>query len=305
MDPVDTITPSKDTSFALMLAAQELGHRIVYLPKSGLSINNGTAFGQMYDIRVRDTDKDFAQVSNLRNESLTSLDFIIIRADPPFDQEYLHETQILERAHQAGTRVINNPQALRDCNEKLFATEFPSLMPKTLVSASHSEIVEFHATNIDVILKPLDGMGGSGIFHITKDGINLGAILEALSPNESHLIMAQEYRPEISEGDRRVLVIHGKPIKHVLARFPKHGETRGNLAAGGRGLAMPISIREREIAERIGPSLLQRGLLLVGLDIIGGYLTEINITSPTCIREIDSQTGTSIGKQFFETLCSE
>jgi glutathione synthase len=178
-------------------------------------------------------------------------------------------------------------------------------MPKTVVSSKHEDIREFQKAQGDIILKPLDGMGGSGIFRITADGLNLGAVLETLSPNESRLVMAQEYRPEIVDGDRRVLVLHGKPISHVLARIPSQGETRGNLAAGGRGVAMPISDREREIAETVGPTLRERGLLFVGLDVIGGHLTEINVTSPTCVREIDAQTGTTIGHDFFKALFNE
>ena len=306
MDPIEGIKPYKDTSFALMLAAQDLGHEIVYLPKNGLSLDHGEAKAIMHEVKVIDGVQDnFASLGDPVQASLSSLDVILIRVDPPFDSEYLYGTHILERAKHLGVRVVNNPQAIRDCNEKLFATEFSTLMPKTVVSSKHEDIREFQKAQGDIILKPLDGMGGSGIFRITADGLNLGAVLETLSPNESQLVMAQEYRPEIVDGDRRVLVLHGKPISHVLARIPSQGETRGNLAAGGRGVAMPISDREREIAETVGPTLRERGLLFVGLDVIGGHLTEINVTSPTCVREIDAQAGTTIGHDFFKALFDE
>jgi glutathione synthase len=306
MDPIESIKPYKDTSFALMLAAQDLGHGIVYLPKNGLSLDHGEAKAIMQEVKVTDGVKDnFATLGDPVRASLTTLDVILIRVDPPFDSEYLYGTHILERAKHQGVQVVNNPQAIRDCNEKLFATEFSALMPKTVVSSKHEDIREFQKAQGDIILKPLDGMGGSRIFRITADGLNLGAVLETLSPNESRLVMAQEYRPEIVDGDRRVLVLHGKPISHVLARIPSQGETRGNLAAGGRGVAMPISDREREIAETVGPILRERGLLFVGLDVIGGHLTEINVTSPTCVREIDAQAGKTIGHDFFKALFNE
>jgi len=306
MDPIESIKPYKDTSFALMLAAQALGHEIVYLPKNGLALMEGVATGMMQTVTVTDgVNTGFASLSEQTRAPLSDLDVIMIRVDPPFDSEYLYGTHILERAKQYGVRIVNNPQAIRDCNEKLFATEFSALMPTTWVSSRHEDIRAFQQSHGDIILKPLDGMGGSGIFRITADGLNLGAVLETLSPDESRLVMAQEYRPEIADGDRRVLVLHGQPISHVLARIPSQGETRGNLAAGGRGVAMPISDREREIAETVGPYLLERGLLFVGLDVIGGHLTEINVTSPTCVREIDAQANTQIGHDFFEALFNQ
>ena len=223
----------------------------------------------------------------------------------PIENILLYGTHILERAQKQGVRVINDPQAIRDCNEKLFATEFSTFMPKTVVSSKHEAIRTFQKRQGDIILKPLDGMGGTGIFRITADGLNLGVALETLSPDESRLVMAQEYRPEIMDGDRRVLILHGKPVSHVLARIPFQGETGGNLAAGGRGVAKPISEEEQKIADTIGTVLRQRGLLFVGLDVIGGHLTEINVTSPTCVREIDALAGTTIGTDFFTTLFNE
>ena len=305
MDSIESIKPHKDTSFALMLAAQELGHEIVYLPKHGLCLDHGDAKGIMQEVRVTDgIAENFAVVGDPVKALLTTLDVVIIRVDPPFDSEYLYGTHILERAKKQGVQVVNDPQAIRDCNEKLFATEFSDLMPQTIVSSDHEDIRAFQKIQGDVILKPLDGMGGSGIFRITADGLNLGAALETLLRRVT-AVMAQEYRPEIVDGDRRVLVLHGKPISHVLARIPSQGETRGNLAAGGRGVAMPISDREREIAEAVGPTLYKRGLLFVGLDVIGGYLTEINVTSPTCVREIDAQADTAIAHDFFKALLDE
>ena len=306
MDSIEYIKPYKDTSFALMLAAQELGHELVYLPKNGLCLDQGEAKVIMQEVRVTDgLSENFAVLGEPVKASLDTLDVVVIRVDPPFDSEYLYGTHILERAKKQGVQVVNDPQAIRDCNEKLFATEFSDLMPKTVVSSDHEDIRAFQKIQGDIILKPLDGMGGSGIFRITADGLNLGAALETLSPGESRLVMAQGYRPEIVDGDRRVLVLHGKPISHVLARIPSQGETRGNLAAGGRGVAMPISDREREIAEAVGQTLYERGLLFVGLDVIGGYLTEINVTSPTCVREIDAQAGTAIAHDFFRALLDE
>jgi glutathione synthase len=306
MDSIKHIKPYKDTSFALMLAAQELGHELVYLPKYGLFLDHGEAKAIMQEVRVIDgISENFAALGDPVKASLNTLDVVIIRVDPPFDSEYLYSTHILERAKKQGVKVVNDPQAIRDCNEKLFATEFSDLMPKTVVSSNHEDIRAFQKIQGDIILKPLDGMGGSGIFRITADSLNLGSALETLSPGASRLVMAQEYRPEIVHGDRRVLVLHGKPISHVLARIPSHGETRGNLAAGGRGVAMPISNREREIAKIVGPTLYDRGLLFVGLDVIGGHLTEINVTSPTCVREIDAQADTAIGYNFFKALLDE
>jgi glutathione synthase len=302
MDPITQIKPYKDTSFALMLAAQSLGCQIMYLPKNGLSLIQGQPHAQMIPVTVTDQTEDFVALGAPITQPLAAIDAVMIRVDPPFDGEYLYATQILERAQREGLRVMNDPRAIRDCNEKLFATEFSEWMPKTLVSARHDDIKAFQKSQGDIILKPLDGMGGSGIFRITADGLNLGAVLETLSPDQSRLVMAQEYRPEIAEGDRRVLVLHGKPIEHVLARIPSQGETRGNLAAGGRGVAMPISDAERAIAEAVGPTLSARGLVFVGLDVIGGHLTEINVTSPTCMREIDAQTGSQIGRDFFTAL---
>jgi len=305
MDPITQIKPYKDTSFALMLAAQALGCQIFYLPKNGLSLIEGEPYATRYPVTVRDEQENFVSLGEPIQGPISDLDTVMIRVDPPFDGEYLYATQILERAQTRGVQVLNDPRSVRDCNEKLFATEFAQWMPKTIVSSQHDDIRAFQKRQGDIILKPLDGMGGSGIFRITADGLNLGAVLETLSPEQSRLVMAQEYRSEISEGDRRVLVLHGQPIEHVLARIPSQGETRGNLAAGGRGVAMPISDAERTIAEAIGPALKARGLLFVGLDVIGGHLTEINVTSPTCVREIDAQTGSDIGHDFFTALFNQ
>ena len=306
MDSVETIKPHKDTSFALMLAAQDLGHEIFYLPKNGLSLVNGEARATLCGVKATDyVQENFITLSEPSVEPISTIDTIIIRVDPPFDSEYLYGTHILDRAAAEGVRVVNNPKAIRDCNEKLFATEFSELMPKTVVSSKHDDIRAFQKRQGDIILKPLDGMGGSGIFRITADALNLGAVLETLSPKQTRLVMAQEYRPEIVDGDRRVLVLNGKPIEHVLARIPSQGETRGNLAAGGHGVVMLISKHERKIAEAVGPKLMEKGLLFAGLDIIGNHLIEINVTSPTCVREIDAQIGSNISRDFFKTLLNE
>ncbi|MFZ9130306.1 MAG: glutathione synthase [Pseudomonadales bacterium] len=305
MDPIEGIRPYKDTSFALMLAAQALGWEVYYLPKMGLSLDRGVAIGWMAAAQVQDTKTEFVQLAALQKQPLNWLDCIMIRTDPPFDGEYLYATQILERAASQGVKVINRPGALRDFNEKLFATEFADLMPTTIVSASHADLRAFHNEVGDIILKPLDGMGGAGIFRIGRDGLNLGTVLETLGGSEERLIMAQAYRPEIADGDKRVLVLHGEPHSHALARIPMQGETRGNLAAGGRGVAQPLTEREREIAETVAPRLRAEGLVFVGLDVIGGYLTEINVTSPTCVREIDAQTGSNIAYEFLKKLVDE
>jgi len=226
----------------------------------------------------------------------------MMRKDPPFDMEYIYTTYFLERAAEAGAMVVNDPRSLRDCNEKFFATAFPDCCPPLVISRSMDVIRAFHAEHGDVVLKKLDGMGGMNIFRVTKQDPNLNVILETLTRNESELVMAQRYLPEIRDGDKRILMIDGVPVPFALARIPKFGETRGNLAAGGTGEGRPLTARDREIAERVGPELVRRGLGFVGLDVIGAYLTEVNVTCPTCIRELDAQFGLDIAGTLIETL---
>ncbi|MFM7705576.1 MAG: glutathione synthase, partial [Rubrivivax sp.] len=237
-----------------------------------------------------------------RPQALNSVDAVLMRKDPPFDSEYFYATHLLGQAEREGARVFNRPAALRDHPEKLAILEFPDFIAPTLVTRSEADIRAFHAEHRDVILKPLDGMGGMGIFRVGADGLNLGVICETLNRGGAATVMVQKYLPEIAQGDKRVLVIGGRPVPYALARIPQDGEVRGNLAAGGRGVAMALTDREREIALALGPVLAARGLLLVGLDVIGGSLTEINVTSPTCFREIMDQSGFDVAGMFVDAL---
>jgi len=295
MDPIATIKPYKDTTLALMLAAQRRGWALRYFEQHDLWIRDGIAYGRGREIRVHD-DKhhwfDFEPAQTLR---LGDLDAILMRKDPPFDLEYIASTYVLERAEAQGALVVNRPASLRDCNEKAFTAWFPELAPPTLFSRDSETLRAFHREHQEVIYKPLDGMGGSGIFRVGADGLNLGAIIEELTANGRRMIVAQRYLPAISDGDKRILVVDGVPVPYCLARIPSAGEIRGNLAAGGRGEPRPLTETDRRIAETVGPELKRRGLLFVGLDVIGRHLTEINVTSPTCAREIDAAFGTDIG----------
>lgn len=302
MDPIASIKPYKDTSFAILLAAQARGAQLKYLTPADLAIDNGVALGRMADLSVRDQNEDFFTLGEAAWTPLKQLDVLFIRTDPPFDSEYLYATQILELAEQAGVRVVNRPQSLRDCNEKLFATQFPELMAPTLVTRNLDQLKAFHEKHQDVIFKPLDGMGGVGIFRIGADAMNLGSVIETLTQNGRHSIMAQAYLPAISEGDKRILMINGEPVDHCLARIPTGTEVRGNIAAGGRGEVRPLSESDYTLARTIGPHLKSRGLYLVGLDVIGDRVTEINVTSPTCMREIMAATGQDIAGQLLDVV---
>jgi len=302
MDPIEKIKPEKDSSLALLLAAQRHKFKISYLPRNELTIEDGISYAQQIPLAVRDSKENFFSLGKKVKLPLSVLDVILIRADPPFDMDYLYSSQILELAENNGTLIVNTPQSLRDCNEKLYATIFSKFMPPTLVSSSIQELHSFHSKIGNIIAKPLDGMGGQGIFHINEDGKNLGSVIEMLSKNGKKLIMLQQFRPEIIDGDRRILVLNGEPHRTVLARIPIGNETRGNLAAGGKGVISKITDREYEVAKSIGTDLFKRGILLAGIDMIGGFLTEINITSPTCIREIDSQTDNDIAYKFLAII---
>lgn len=287
MDPIESIVVKKDTTLAMLLAAQHLGWELFYMQQSDLYLDQGSARGIMSPVEVRDDESDWYTLGSENDQPLASLDVILMRKDPPFDMDFVYSTYILEQAHREGCLVVNNPQSLRDCNEKLFATQFPQCCPPLIVSSSAVKLKDFHTTHQDVIYKPLDGMGGASIFRVKSDDPNLSVVIETLTDNGRHQIMAQKFVPEISNGDKRILVINGVPIDYALARVPAIGETRGNLAAGGAGVAQPLSDRDRWIVDQVGPTLIEKGLLFVGLDVIGDYLTEINVTSPTCVREID------------------
>ncbi|MDZ7924000.1 MAG: glutathione synthase [Marinagarivorans sp.] len=302
MDPIARINFTKDSTLAIADAAQKRGWQLAYAELDDLHINNGQACANLRSLKVFDNESHWFELGERANITLSSSHIIVMRKDPPFDNAFLYATHILSMATQAGSLVVNNPQALRDCNEKLFATHFPELCPPHLVSKNMIKLKEFHKTHGDVIFKPLDGMGGAGIFRCKIDDGNLSSIIEMLTVNSSQYIMAQKYLPAISEGDKRILVVDGEPIDYALARIPAQGETRGNLAAGGHGVAQPLSPRDREIAMAVGPTLREKGLLFAGLDVIGDYLTEINVTSPTCIREIDKAYNTNIADALIKAI---
>ncbi|WP_420467795.1 glutathione synthase [Panacagrimonas sp.] len=303
MDPIGSIKPYKDTTLALMLAAQARGWHLEYLEQSDLLVRDGLPFGRMRTVSVRDDrSRWFEWQGEARVLPLGELDAVLMRKDPPFDMHYIASTYVLERAEALGVQVLNRPQSLRDCNEKLFTAWFAELAPPTLFARDAATLRAFHAEHGDVIYKPLDGMGGSGIFRVGADGLNLGAVIEQLSDQGQRMIVAQKYLPAIVDGDKRVLMIDGEPVPYCLARVPMAGETRGNLAAGGSGRPQPLSDADRRIAAAVGPELRRRGLVFVGLDVIGEYLTEINVTSPTCAREIDAAYGTDIGGKLMDAL---
>lgn len=303
MDPIASIKPYKDTTLALMLAAQKRGWELLYFELGDLWLRDGVAMGRARVLRVADDRKQwFEFLSEPVELRLGELDALLMRKDPPFDLEYVTATYILERAEAAGALVVNKPASLRDCNEKMYTAWFAQCTPPTLFSRDAQQLRAFHSEHSDVIYKPVDGMGGMGIFRVDATGMNLGSVIEQLTLNGTRTIVAQKYLPAIVQGDKRVLVVDGEPVPYCLARIPQGGETRGNLAAGGRGEARPLTERDRWIAQQVGPELKRRGLLFVGLDVIGDYLTEINVTSPTCAREIDAAYGTDIGGLLIEAI---
>ena len=297
MDPIADIKYYKDTTLALLLAAQERGWQLYYMEQSDLYLQQGEAWGSLRNLRVKDSPDSWFQLGIRQEIKLGHVDVILMRKDPPFDNEYIYSTYLLELAQQQGALVVNDPRSLRDCNEKIFATRFPQCCPPLLVTRDMMRLRDFHQQHGDVIFKPLDGMGGSRIFRCRYDDPNVGVILETLTNFGQQTIMAQRYIPEILEGDKRILVIDGEAVPYCLARIPAKGETRGNLAAGGRGVAQPLTSQDYWIVEQVAPVLKEKGLLFVGLDVIGQYLTEINVTSPTCAREIDKAYNTNIGER--------
>ncbi|APQ13258.1 glutathione synthase [Pseudomonas rhizoryzae] len=305
MDPIERISYKKDSSMAMLWAAKARGWTLHYFEMQDLYQVDGEARGRGRQLDVfQDPERWFAFGESV-DLPLRELDVILMRKDPPFDNEFVYATYLLEQAERGGTLVVNRPASLRDCNEKFFATLFPELAPPTLVSRRADIIREFAREHGDVILKPLDGMGGSSVFRHREGDPNLSVILETLTAHGTQQIIAQRYLPGIKDGDKRILMVDGEPVEYCLARIPAQGETRGNLAAGGRGVAQPLSARDREIAATVGPELRKRGLLFVGLDVIGEHLTEINVTSPTCIREIDAAYDTRIAERLMEVIAQK
>jgi glutathione synthase len=302
-DPLESFKPYKDSTFAMMREAAARGHGLWACEPSHLHWQRGAPVrAWVRGLRLTGTLDDWFEDSDAEPLALADFDAVLMRKDPPFDSEYFYATHLLQRAEADGARVFNSPRALRDHPEKLAILEFPQYIGPTLVTRSADDVRAFHAEHGDIILKPLDGMGGMGIFRVGADGLNLGSITETLNRHGATTLMVQRYLPEIVQGDKRILVIGGEPVPYSLARIPQGSEIRGNLAAGGKGVAQPLSARDREIASALGPVLAQRGLLLVGLDVIGDCLTEINVTSPTCFQEIAQQTGFDVAGMFVDAL---
>lgn len=302
MDPIEKVNYKKDSTMAMLWAAADRGWDISYMTPQDIFLEQGDALANMTALSVyRDPDR-FFEKGEAGIRPLHELDVILMRKDPPFDNEYVYTTYMLEVAERRGTLVVNRCASLRDCNEKVFATQFPQCCPPLLVSADTDRLKAFYHEHGDVIFKPLDGMGGSAIFRVKPEDPNLNVILETLTGFGQVTIMAQRFIPEISKGDKRILVVNGEPVPYCLARVPLAGENRGNLAAGGSGVAQELTDRDRWIVEQVAPALKEKDLMFVGLDVIGDYLTEINVTSPTCIREIDAAYGTDIGGQLMDCI---
>ncbi|TWV83899.1 glutathione synthase [Moraxella sp. VT-16-12] len=302
MDDITTINYKKDSTLAMMWAASDKGHHLSYCGIDDLWLNQGELYADKQDIQVFKNPNKFYEFGDKTTVKATDFDVILMRKDPPFDMNFLYALHLLEYAKRAGVLVANDPSSVRACNEKLFATQFSEHMSPTIVTTKQTHIRQFIAEHADVIVKPLDGMGGMGIFRLTADSPNIGSTLEMLTQMGTLPIMAQKYLPAIKEGDKRVLIVGGQVVPYCLARIPADGETRGNLAAGGRGVAMPLSDDERAVAEKVAQTLVEKGLYFVGLDLIGAKITEINVTSPTCVREIDEQCGTQIAVDFIAFL---
>jgi glutathione synthase len=303
-DPLASFKIYKDTTFAMMREAQRRGHTVLACEPRDLQwVSGGRVTARVQHLHLTgDAERWFDVTTTDDALALADVDAVLMRKDPPFDSEYFYATHLLEQAEREGARVFNRPQALRDHPEKLALMEFARYASPTLVTRDADAIRAFHAEHGDIILKPLDGMGGMGIFRVKADGLNLGGIIETLNRDGAQTVMVQKFIPAIAQGDKRVLVIGGEPVPYCLARIPQGGEVRGNLAAGGKGVAQPLSERDREIAQALGPVLMARGLLLVGLDVIGDCLTEVNVTSPTCFQEITDQTGCDVAALFVDAL---
>ena len=311
MDPIATFNVKKDSTLAMIRAAQRRGWRISVLGIGDLAVQHGRVVGWARDLTLTATavadldainDRGYYRLGPELRLPLGDFDIVMMRKDPPFDMEYVYATYLLERAAEEGAKVVNNPRALRDCNEKFYATRFANCTPPLVVAARQDLLLDFHDEHRDVIFKKLDGMGGMSIFRAGPDDPNLRVIIETLTDNGRRPIMAQKFIAEISAGDKRILLIDGEAVPYALARIPMRGETRGNLAAGGEGVGQPLSDRDRFIAAEVGPELRRRGLTFVGIDVIGDFLTEINVTCPTCIRELDRQFGLDIAGDLLDRL---
>ncbi|MCE2595877.1 glutathione synthase [Motilimonas cestriensis] len=302
MDPITDIKIHKDSSFAMLLEAQQRGYQLYYLEMSDLYLDNGRAFATTKQLKVQRDPQNWFELAEQETIALSDLDVILMRKDPPFDTEYIYATYMLERAEDEGCLIVNKPQSLRDANEKLFTSWFSEFTPETLVSSDAAKIRAFYAKHQDIILKPLDGMGGASIFRVKPNDPNLAVIIETLTNHGQNYCMAQGFISQISDGDKRILLIDGEPVPYCLARIPAKGETRGNLAAGGRGEARPLTESDWKIARAIGPKLKDKGLIFVGLDVIGDKLTEINVTSPTCIQEIEGAFDVSITGMLMDAI---
>ena len=306
MDPIHTLKPYKDSTVAMIKSAQTLGWSCAYFTQSDLFCREGRAYANVHAVKVQDEMlDDWANITPMGEQPLAAFDIILMRKDPPFDMEYINATYALELAEKEGVLIANKPQSLRDANEKFFTLNFPQCCPSTLVSRDINRLRDFWKKHKNVIFKPLEGMGGRAVFHVDDDARNLSVILEVLTHGQGVSIMAQQYIPEISTlGDKRILLINGEPVPFALARIPSPGELRGNLAAGAQGKVVPINDRDRWLCSEIAPTLKAKGLYFVGIDVIGDYLTEINVTSPTCIREIAAETGLDIAGDYLRCLAS-
>jgi glutathione synthase len=301
-DPLESFKIKKDSTLAMMRAAQEAGYRLWFCQSRNILWKDDLVVSDCQTLVVKPSSTSWFELGEIESRSLKSFSAVLMRTDPPFDIEYLNTTWLLSAATRQGAKVFNDPAAVRDHSEKLSITEFPELIPPTLVTRELSAVEAFHQTHCDIVIKPLDGMGGMGVFRVGSDGLNLASIVETLGENGARTLMVQRFLPEIAQGDKRVLLIGGEVVPFSLARIPQGNEIRGNLAAGGKGVAMPLTEAEKRIAERLAPILNQRGLFLVGLDLIGGYLTEINVTSPTCFVEITEQSGFDVSQFFLKAL---
>ena len=302
MDPIAGIKQYKDSTFAMLLEAQRRGHEIWYMEPAHLTVSDGVALGHMRPLRVRDNRESWFELGESQNRELAVLDFLLMRKDPPFDMDYVYSTYMLDLAEQAGVTVVNRPQALRDANEKCFTTHFPQCCVPALITRSATEIKTFIVDHGLSVVKPLGGMGGDSIFQLRPADPNLNVILESMTGGNQDLVMVQRYIPEITAGDKRILVVNGEPVPWALARIPGAGDFRGNLAKGGTGKGVALTDRDRWICSQVAPELKRRGILFAGLDVIGDWLTEINVTSPTCIRELDAQFGLNIAGDLFDAL---
>ena len=315
MDPIDSLSLKKDSTLAMIRSAQHRDLDIYYLRQEDLAIHEGKVCGLISSLKLREDFADTLDPAIAGNDwytlgeetlrPLADMDIIMMRKDPPFDMEYIYTTYLLERAEADGAFIVNKPQSLRDCNEKLFATTFPQCCPDLVVSRRMDVLKAFHNKHKNVVFKKLDGMGGASIFRVMENDPNLTVVIETLTENGAQQIMGQVYLPEIVDGDKRILLINGEPVPYALARIPSAGESRGNLAAGGRGEARPLTPRDQWIAEQVGPELKRRGLMFVGIDVIGDYLTEINVTCPTCIRELDAQFDLDIAGDLIDAIVKQ